>query len=252
MSLVESPELAHASGKARDLPWRVALVEDDVELRDAILVPGLTDAGFRVAPLGSAAELYRAMLNQTFDLVVLDVGLPDESGFEVARHLRTGSSIGIVILTGRGGEREHVQGLGVGADVFLAKPVALDVLSATLHSLTRRLARAHDGVAREHEDRWSLDPDGWSLRAPDGTRVDLTLSERAVLRVLFDVAGQPVSRESLIAGLIDDAYDFDMHRLEMLVHRLRRKVLATTGRPLPLRAVRGRGYLLALARPARH
>lgn len=223
---------------------RIALVEDDAELRDAILAPALVDAGFEVAAFGSAAALYRSLLHRSFDVVVLDLTLPDEDGFEVARYLRSLSSIGIVMLTGRGGSPDRVRGLRHGADAYLTKPLDIDLLTATLHSLSRRLEPSEAGTSR---GRWQLGDGDWNLLTPDGDCIDLTASERSILRTLFNADGQPVQREELIACLTGDVYDFDPHRLEMLVHRLRRKVAAGSRQALPLRAVRGKGYVLAVS-----
>jgi two-component system, OmpR family, response regulator PhoP len=224
---------------------RVALVEDDTELRDAILAPALTESGFDVAVFGNAAGLYRSLLHRSFDVVVLDVGLPDEDGFDVARYLRSLSSIGIVMLTGRATSPDRVRGLRHGADAYLTKPLDLDVLKATLHSLSRRLVV--EDTHRVAAGTWRLGDGDWNLLAPDDVCIDLTASERSILRTLFDAKGQPVPREALIGCLTADVYDFDPHRLEMLVHRLRRKVSVGSRHPLPLRAVRGKGYVLAVA-----
>lgn len=231
------------SGTGRP-PLRIALVEDDAELRDAILAPALVEAGFEVAAFGSAAALYRSLLHRSFDVVVLDLTLPDEDGFEVARYLRSLSSIGIVMLTGRGGSPDRVRGLRHGADAYLTKPLDIDLLTATLHSLSRRLEPSEAGTSR---GRWRLGDGDWNLLTPDGDCIDLTASERSILRTLFNADGQPVQREELIACLTGDVYDFDPHRLEMLVHRLRRKVAAGSRQALPLRAVRGKGYVLAVS-----
>ncbi|MEO7062326.1 MAG: response regulator transcription factor [Dokdonella sp.] len=218
---------------------RVVLVEDDAVLRDDILVPGLQEAGFKVTAAGSAAQLYECLRGGPFDIVVLDVGLPDGDGFEVARHVRSMSSVGIVLLTGRGSDVDRVQGLGAGADIYLAKPIEVDVLAATLRSLARRVQPAPTRT-------WRIGTDGWHLYAPDGTSIELSGPERVALRLLFASAGTPVRRDELITALSDNATDFDPHRLEMMVHRLRGKTAAAVDTVFPLRTVRGKGYVLAL------
>lgn len=232
---------------------RVAVVEDDASLREKVLLPGLGDYGFEVAGFDSAAALYRRMLAEHFDIVVLDIGLPDEDGLSVARHLRESSrSLGIVVLTGSRGRAEHVQALSGGADAFLSKPVDCEVLAVTLRSLARRLEGAADEsapppAASSKPGQWRLIADGWCLVAPSGGMLALTMPERSLLAALDASRGQPVEREALIAALSDEVSDFDPHRLEMLVHRLRRKASAISddGAPLPLLAARGVGYLLA-------
>lgn len=223
-------------------PLRLALVEDDCELREEILRPILEEAGFDVVSAGSAEAMYRILETDTIDIVVLDIGLPDGNGFDIARQVRSVSPVGIVMLTARHGDTDQIRGLNTGADAFLPKPVDPELLVATLHSVARRLQREPASGTRSG---WRLDPTGWQLLAPTGTCVELTASERAVLQRLFAAVGQPVAREDLIVSLAGDSTDFDPHRLEVLVHRLRRKVVGITGEALPLRAIRGGGYLLA-------
>jgi DNA-binding response OmpR family regulator len=232
----------------------IAVLEDDAELREAILLPALRDFGFAVTGAGTAAELYRYMLRQRFDMVVLDIGLPDEDGLTVARHLRELSDLGIVMLTGNRGKQDHLRALTLGADAYLSKPVDMEVLAATLHSLARRLKSAGSGpaqntAAEQAAGQWHLDTDGWCLVAPNGTFLALTAPERRLLHTLIAAAGQPVSREALIAALCEDVYDFDPHRLEMLVHRLRRKAADAHAGVLPLLTSRGNGYLFVAQAP---
>ncbi len=230
-------------------PLRVAVLEDDQELRERILIPGLEDFGFDVTGSGTAAELYRRMLSTRFDMVVLDIGLPDEDGLTVARHLREILPIGIVMLTGNRGRQDHIRALHEGADAFLSKPVDVEILAGTLHSLARRLEpeRAAGGIPADAGDaqagRWRVDTDGWCLVAPDRTTIALSVPERCVLQVLFAANGVAVQRERLIAALSRDVYEFDPHRLEMLIYRLRRKVAARSASALPLLTVRGSGYV---------
>jgi DNA-binding response OmpR family regulator len=220
---------------------RIALVEDDRELREEILLPLLVEAGFNVVTAGSASALYSVLRTAEIDLVVLDIGLPDGNGFDIARQVRAESTVGIVMLTARHDSTDRIRGLNTGADAYLPKPVDADLLVATLHSVGRRLGRQS---ARKAQRAWRLDRTGWHLFSPTGTEIELTASERIVLQQLFAAVAQPVGRESLIATLAGDSPDFDPHRLDVLVHRLRRKVLAAAGQPLPLRAIRGGGYLL--------
>ncbi|MFT4248856.1 MAG: response regulator transcription factor [Pseudomonas sp.] len=228
-------------------PVYVAVLEDDDVLREDILIPGLTEFGFEASGVGSAGALYRLMLERTFDLVVLDLGLPDESGLSVVAHLRSlFSGLGIVVLTGNLGRSDHVHALGSGADAFLRKPADAEILALTLRNLARRL-RPTDAAAPARP-AWRLESDGWCLVAPDGRIVVLTSLERGLMRCLDAHRGQAVAREALIAALETHARDFDLHRLEMLIHRLRRKaarITATEGTPFPLLSSRGMGYLLA-------
>ena len=226
---------------------RIAVLEDDALLRERILLPHLREHGFDVTGLATAAAL-RALLTTTLpDIVVLDVGLPDDDGFNVAQSLRhQHPTLGVVMLTGRQDSRDRIRGLVEGADAYLVKPVEVGVLAATLHSLGRRLEAAVSSAAPDSHAgpaRWRLDAGGWRLLAPDGRAVALTKSERPLLHRLYGHAGEVVGRDTLIAALTADVYAFDTHRLDSLIHRLRRKVAGACGMPLPLAAVHGEGYV---------
>lgn len=225
---------------------RVAILEVDAELREAILMPGLSFFGFDVTAAGTVAELYRHMITKRFDIVVLDIGLPDEDGLSVVRDLRALFDLGIVVLTGSHERQNRIQALSDGADAYLTKPVDLEVIAATLNSLSRRM-----GIAKRPmepsvvEQKWHLGTDSWCLVSPSGALVALTVPERKVLNELVATQGVPVKRETLIAKLATNVYDFDPHRFDMLIHRLRRKIKDQTGQRPPVLTSRGAGYLFA-------
>lgn len=224
---------------------RVALLEDDALLRERVLLPGLRQYGFEATGLDTAAALHAHLAAHAVELVVLDVGLPDSDGFTEARELRAAhAGLGIVMLTGRGGTPDRVRGLSEGADAYLSKPVEIELLAATLHSLARRLL----GATPQPGQPWRLDEGGWCLLSPEGASVALTRGERRLVACFLQSPGRLVSRETLIAALTDDVYDFDAHRLDSMLHRLRRKVQAGCGESLPLQAVHGEGYVLTPAK----
>jgi DNA-binding response OmpR family regulator len=222
---------------------RVALVEDDLVLRDRILVPNLRRFGFDVHPMALAADLRHGLRSGAFDIAVIDVGLPDGDGFTLARDCRASHpGMGIVMLTGRSQDSDTVRGLTEGADAYLKKPVSVDVLVATLHSLGRRL------LGRIRSDQpWKLTSGDWVLRSPAGIAVNLTASERKLLVAMFGSADTIVQRETLIGVMTAHVHDYDPHRIDSLIHRLRRKVAAATQETLPLNAVSGEGYVLTPA-----
>jgi two-component system, OmpR family, response regulator PhoP len=223
---------------------RIAVVEDDAELC-AIVVDELRHAGAEVAGFGNAERLYRHLLAHPCELVVLDVGLPGEDGYSVAGYLRQiVPQAGIVMLTGRGATTDMTRGLLQGADVYLVKPLDVALLIAALANLRRRLQLAQAPPREATMADWRLSDDGWTLFSPQQRKLALTEAERGLLKALFAQRGAPVERDILIAAVTDVPWDFDPHRLEVLVHRLRARVTAATQAPLPLRAVRGQGYLL--------
>jgi len=221
----------------------VAVLEDDDVLRERILIPGLVRFGFDVHGFGSILALKKCLASRTFELVILDIGLPDGSGFAVARELRERHpSMGLVVLTSRAEGADHVRGLAEGADSYLTKPVELEVLAANLHSLARRLSPT--GPTRQTVTRWQLSVDEWCLISPSGKSAALTAAERKLCRRLFGHPGQLVEREALIESMTDQVHDFDAHRLDSMIHRLRSKALSQCETALPLKAVQGRGYIL--------
>lgn len=226
-------------------PVTLAVVEDDAEYRDSFLVPRLAAAGFEAHGMASALELYRAMTMRRYDLVLLDAVLPDEDGYRIAAHLRgLSSSTGIVMLTGLGSAPDRVRGLRAGVDAYLHKPTDIETVIATLRNLKRRVEASLAQTPVAQTSRWRLEETGWRLVAPDGTVIEMSPAERQVLSVLAAQPGVPVPRETLIERLVKDVDGFDPHRLEMLLYRLRNKCSKLTGEKLPLKAVRGTGYVL--------
>jgi len=232
-----------ASSSASSVPLRVVLLESDEVLRDHVLAPNLRKFGFDVVAISHAGELADVFAFRQPDIVVLDISLPDSDGFSVSRQLRaTYREIGIVMLTGRGESVDQVRGLSEGADSYLSKPVDIEVLVATLHSLARRVRMQWSTSAGTHG--WALDNGGWALRSPAGAAVTLSKTESRLLSALFNSPNAVVQRESLIKLLTDNVFEFDPHRLDSIIHRLRRKVRQMVGEQLPLNAVHGEGYVI--------
>lgn len=221
---------------------RIAVVEDDDTLRDDVLVPRMRAYGFALVPMRTAAELNASLLQAPPQIVVLDVGLPDADGFTLARSLRERwPAMGIVMLTGRGETEDRIRGLTEGADAYLSKPIDLGLLAATLHSVARRVQPSRIAA---HVPSWRLDSEGWCLVSPTNASIALSKTERRLLRPLMARQGRMMTREAIIAQLAPDAHDFDPHRLDSLIHRLRRKVMKTSGETFPLICVHGEGYVV--------
>lgn len=219
----------------------VYLIEDDADLREETTF-NLSELGFVVKGFGNGPDFFRALLARRCDIAVIDVGLPGEDGFSIATHLRTTSTMGIVMLTACSALEDRLQGLQRGADAYLVKPVDMRELAATVQAVMRRLAMA-DAAEPVAPGAWQLADQGWTLLDPSGRKMALTPTERLFLQCLFESLGQPVSRDSLIQALGGDAFDFDPHRIDSMASRLRRKT-AEAGMQLNLRSVRNAGYVL--------
>lgn len=225
---------------------QVVVVEDDPDYRD-LLQDELKDRGFSVAAVPSAEALYRHMATQPCHIVVLDIGLPGEDGYSVAEHLQQTSAVRVLMLTGRESPKDMARGLNTGADMYLIKPIDLDVLAAAVGNLARRfeVTSSHGAEAAAPASGWVLLAEGWTLQTPCGRSVPLREQERAFLQRLFATPAEPVSREALIEALTAEPWNFDAHRLEVLVHRLRSRVKAVAECEPPVRSVRGVGYVFA-------
>lgn len=234
-------------------PLEICLVDGDASFRKE-LQEALSGAGFSVRAFPGSRELYAALLHQSCDIVLLDIGLPGEDGFTVAERLHAlNRQIGIIMVTARMATEDKVRALLGGADAYLVKPVVWPELFATITSLARRLnhgkaaAIAAFHAAPLHELKsWSLSHDGWVLTNPSGFALQLSARERLFLQRLWQQLGETVSRDNLIIAMGEDPYHYDVHRLDALVSRLRRK-FADEGGAMPLRSVRGQGYVFVPA-----
>lgn len=232
------------------------IVEDDQDLREETVL-GLRSLGIAALGVADAASLYREMVQQKFDVAILDIGLPGEDGFSVLRHLRQSGKMGIIMLTARGTLEDRVQGLNDGADAYMVKPVDLKELVSVLGSLSRRLERtepmgppvshalAQAGLAAAQPSSaaaWSLNKSYWTLISPQGTTIPLTPKEYTFLSRLVERCGEPVPRAHIIHAFGGDIDEFDFHRVEVMISRLRRKAKAITGDSLPIKAIPGFGF----------
>ena len=215
---------------------RILLVEDDPELGDGLTV-GLRQAGFAVDWLrdGHAADL--ALRDESFDLVVLDLGLPRLSGMEVLKRARDrGQSLPILILTARDATGDKVSGLDAGADDYLVKPIDLDELSARIRALTRRSAGRAAPLLVHGELAIDLAAHRVTLA---GQAVELSGREFSLLHMLLENAGRVLTRSQLEQSLYGWHDEPDSNALEVHIHHLRKKL----GSEL-IRTLRGVGYTI--------
>lgn len=213
---------------------------EDSRLMREYLVKGLDHFGITVTGVASGRALDEAMAIAEPDIVILDIGLPDEDGYSIATRLRRQRPhIGIIMLTARGKLDDRVRGLDCGADLYFAKPVDLRELASALGSLYRRLA----SVQKPAPGAWRLDSAKSCLLAPSGTSVDLTDNELRFLTPLLASSGEVVDRDDLARALDQLPDIYAMRRMETLLSRLRSKVQRLCPEePLPVRARHGRGY----------
>jgi two-component system phosphate regulon response regulator OmpR len=221
------------------------VVDDDERLR-ALLQRYLTGNGFRVTAAPNAADARALMKSIAFDLLVLDVMMPGENGFDLTKAVRAHSQVPILILTARGEAEDRIAGLEHGADDYLPKPFEPRELLLRVSALLRRAAPpAHTAHAEVRMGDAIYDPERGQLKRK-GKPVHLTSSESALLKLFAANAGRSFSRTDLCTRL-----GVSLERsIDVQVTRLRRKIEEDPKLPLYLQTVRGVGYVLVPDRVA--
>ena len=216
---------------------RILLVEDDPELGDGLTV-GLRQAGFAVDWLRDGNSADQALQSESFDLVVLDLGLPRLSGMDVLSRARgRGLTVPILILTARDATGDKVSGLDAGADDYLVKPIDLDELSARIRALTRRSAGRAAPLLTHGE--LSIDLAAHCVTFA-GQEVELSSREFSLLQILIENAGRVLTRTQLEQSIYGWRDEPDSNALEVHIHHLRKKL----GSDL-IRTLRGVGYTIS-------
>jgi len=217
---------------------RILVVEDDSVLRDG-LSRSLRNGGYAVEVADDGRLADQLLSVHSFDLVVLDLGLPGLDGLEVLRRLRRrASNVPVLILTARDSIVDRVNGLDVGADDYLVKPFELAELEARVRALMRRA----QSVATARISHGALTLDTAARRAFVGEEaLDLSAREVALLEALLLSAGRVVSKDQLADRLYGVSDEVGPNAIEVFVHRLRRKIEAAG---VSIRTIRGLGYLV--------
>jgi two-component system phosphate regulon response regulator OmpR len=222
----------------------VLVVDDDTRLRE-LLKTFLSRNGFRVSTAKHAAEARQHLDALDFDLIVLDVMMPGQTGLEFAAELRQSNAVPILMLTAMGEPKDRIAGLEKGVDDYLAKPFEARELLLRIQNVLRR-GRPAAAEAPAMIDRkvafgpFQFDVDLGEL-AQKGKRVPLTDAEIALLRALAGQLGQVLTRETLSKSV---GSDINERAIDVQVTRLRRKIEPDPGFPRYLRTVRGQGYRL--------
>jgi DNA-binding response OmpR family regulator len=228
----------------------VMVVEDEYKLREMVRLY-LEREGFEVFSTGSGAEALSVATHSPVDLVVLDLGLPDVPGEEVARELRSSSDVPILMLTAKSGESDRIAGLELGADDYLTKPFSPRELVLRVQAVLRRGRPTSSGLPVSSFGGGQLVIDEDRRKATvSGRAVELTPTEWGLLVALARVPGRVYSRYELINRV--RGYEFEGYErtIDSHVKNLRRKLEADPARPLIVQTVLAAGYRLGLSRDA--
>ncbi|HEX6843355.1 MAG TPA: response regulator [Stellaceae bacterium] len=226
----------------------ILVVDDQKEICE-VVQQYLSSEGYRVSVANDGAGMRRVMDGAEVDLVILDLMLPGEDGLTLARQLREESTVGIIILTGRGETVDRIIGLEMGADDYLPKPFHLRELLARVKSVLRRASsraqkeKPSGARARARFAGWHLDLSTRELVSPDGGEVRLTTGEFDLLAAFVNNANQVLSRDRLLdLARNREAGPFD-RTIDVQVGRLRRKLEPDPQKPTMIKTVRGTGYI---------
>ncbi len=224
----------------------ILVVDDDVTFQ-TLLTFALEKDGHQVTCVGSAQEMHAQLNRSAFDLVLLDLGLPDEDGIVLLRQLRARAGPPVIVLTGRKDKETLISALELGADDYVTKPFDPREVLLRAKGLLARTSRASSPTGSTnldpiHFDGWTFDPRAHSLHSPRGKDVSLTPSEFNLLRALLARPGWAMSRDQLLDAISDGADTPTSRMIDVFVSQLRSKIEADKKDPKLILSVRGHGY----------
>ncbi len=230
-------------------PQSILVVDDDPRLC-RLVSHQLTREGYSVRTAAGGEEMRRLISEALPDLVILDLMLPGEDGFSLARELRAQSNVGIVMLTGKTDTVDKIVGLEIGADDYVTKPFDERELLARVRSVLRRVS--DDARAQEQDgniacfEGWGLDLTAYELVSPDGDTVHLTSHEFQLLAALVRHGHRVLTRDAILELLSGRDWTLEDRSVDVLVGKLRRKLETDPHDPKLIKTVRGVGYILAV------
>ncbi len=218
---------------------RLLLVDDEVKILDMI-DNYLKKEGFETGRASNGNEALELFRNQSFDLVVLDLMLPELNGLEVCKEIRRFSEIPIIMLTAKNDEIDKLLGLELGADDYISKPFSLRELSARIKAVLRRSKNHSPAVTTIKVNNLRLEPSRFELYV-DNTLITLTPTEFKLINALLEYPGQVFSRLQLLERAYGDIYEGYERSIDTHISNLRRK-LEKAGSQILIKSVYGIGY----------
>jgi DNA-binding response OmpR family regulator len=223
---------------------RLLIVEDDAAF-GMIMAAYLDAAGYQTVRVTRGREAFGRLDRGRFDIVLLDLNLPDEDGLAIMRSLRARSDVPIVIVSGRKGAADRIAALEMGADDYVIKPFEPRELVARVSNILRRCRRSESKRTVFRFAGWELDVDRHVLRARGGKPAVLTPAEFDLLLALVRHRGLVMSRAQLIDAIVHADPPESDRAIDVLISRIRKKIERDADNPTILLTIRGHGYRLA-------
>jgi DNA-binding response OmpR family regulator len=222
------------------------IVEDD-ELVQSLLAAYMQNEGFKVSLATSGKEMLACIDSEAIDLMLLDLGLPDEDGLVLARQVRARSSLPIIVVTSRKDQKDRLAALEIGADDYLTKPFDPEELVLRVRNLLSRAGGTTEEALRLKTEvfkfqGWTLDTGGHNLTGPGGETVSLTRAEFNLLAALARAPNRVLSRDYLLDAISQDADAPTDRLIDVLISRVRKKIEPGPQKPEIITTVVGCGY----------
>ena len=222
-------------------PIQLILIEDDEDIRE-LVCESLQLNGFCVRAASSAEEFFRLHCEHSYDIAIVDIGLPDRPGHDIIRYINTHQhSKGIIVVSAKDSSAEKIAAYSNGADIYLSKPIELTELSLLIRNLKSRLDTSIEITQANTNQNWAIDMVNWRLTIPHGRHCHLTAKEVLFLSELMH-GDASVARDKLLDALNYANNEYGHRSLESLVRRLRKKIQQQTNSTAPIKTVHGRGY----------
>jgi len=230
----------------------VLVVEDDGAV-SKLVKTYLEREGYAVSTAETVRDMRRTVAGGEIDIIILDVGLPDEDGWSALRWLRAQGDIPVVMLTSESETVDRIIGLELGADDYLPKPFDLSELLARLHSVQRRVEQLPAPAQPGGEEKirfpgWIVDLATQQLTAENGQPVRLTQAEYRILVLLCRHPHQVITRDQLTEAVAGRSWQPFDRSVDVHISNLRRKLMRNDKLPSPIRTVRGSGYMFVPGR----